>query len=700
MRFLLAFFCFALLTACQKDAPPESDHEDDFLLMAHQSVEPLDGEYGQNMRLQALVRNRVADVPDHGRWIRTTLPWLRLGTGEIDSRDLSRLGERAEPLLKFLSTGTLSRIEDGEVTETRIADQALYREMVERFGDKVEQLLDQATATTVPLPEDPRPGDTWQAAASLWGLPKVTADYEVLDRDGDRVLIALTLNGEKVEGQARLVARWPSGMPEALRLHSMLTVPERNARIEQRLLLVSQRHYPYPVKDWDVDPIQAEMQADFTERRLDNPIFMDPDNLQPMHDAEYVNTLLDSLEDSLFYRPGDHRLVTTGDWMLAAPLQQQASFHFTGFQGPAPEGLALNRLAESGGFYALADPGPRDLGRDLLIPTPNHAFPPDQPITVTGQASLWTPGEPVTVDKGGDLPEGTQVLTWRDQRVDLLLENEGRLTARPLGADGEPLAFAVVYRAPDQDDTSAEAFVNRLTLGMAPAKVSLLTEAPIAALRLTPLHQKQRPLTFTVRPLPSEPTDHPGGVRHDVSPLPPVPDQLGNLLEKIELRGQDENRLRVTGPAALRLCSLTPKDGTAHHGTPLHFTWTGGDPDQGTRSGFELRTEDDEIRYFYGRDIAFEARCPAQVETVTLTPEAPGCARFEGDNGVVMGDDCGGIEHLDYATLDDTGLALQALGEDKSGVRRFWGPVKEVRFLRAQGEQSRPLTAELPELPQ
>lgn len=698
MRFLLFFFCLFLLTACQSDAPPDSDYEDDFLLVARHSVQQLDSEYGQDMRLQALVRNRIAEVPDQGRWIRTTLPWLRLGTGEVDSRDPSRLGERAEPLLKFLSTGTLSRIEDGEITETRIADQALYQEMVKRFGDKVEQLLDQATATAVPLPEDPRPGDTWRANAALWGLPKVTADYQVLDRDGERVLIALTFNGDNVTGQARMVARWPSGMPEALRLHSTLTVPERNARIEQRLLLISQSHYPYPVNDWDVDPIQAEMQADFTERRLTNPTFMDPDDFQPMRDAAYVNTLLDSLEDSLFYRPDDHRLVTTGDWMLAVPLQQQASVHFTGVQGA--EGVVLNRLAESGGFYALADPGPQDLGRDLLIPTPNHAVPPDRPITVNGQATIWTPGEPITVDRDGDLPEGARVLAWRDQRVDLLLDSEGRLTARPLGADGEPLAFAVVYRAPDQGDTSAEAFVNRLTLKRAPAKVSLLTEAPIAALRLIPLHQEQRSLTFTVRPLPSEPMQDPGGVRHDLSPLPPVPDTLGNLLEQIELRGREDNRLRVTGPSGLRLCTLTPEDGADHHGTPLHFTWTGGDPDKGTRSGFELRTEDDKIRYFYGRDITFEVRCPTRVETVNLTPEAPGCARFEGDNGVVMGDDCGGIEHLDYAALDDTGLALQALGKDNDGVRRFWGPVKAVRYLRAKGEDSRSLKVSLPELPQ
>jgi hypothetical protein len=35
----------------------------------------------------------------------------------------------------------------------------------------------------------------------------------------------------------------------------------------------------------------------------------------------------------------------------------------------------------------------------------------------------------------------------------------------------------------------------------------------------------------------------------------------------MELSGQDQNRLRVTGPAGLRLCTLTPEDGAAHHGT-------------------------------------------------------------------------------------------------------------------------------------
>jgi len=700
MRFLLVFFCFFLLTACDRNNPPASDYEDDFLLVAHQNVKRLDSEFGQDMRMQAIVRNRVADGPDDGLWIRTTLPWLRLGTGELDTRDLSRLGDRAEPLRKFLSTGTLSHIDDGEISETRIADQDLYQDLLERFGDKVEQLLDQATATAVPLPDDPQPGDTWQASAALWGLPKVSADYRVLDRDGERVLIALELSGNQVKGRARMIARWPSGTPEALRLHSTLTLPEQNARLEQRLLLVSQNHYPYPLRDWDVDPMRVEMYADLTERRLSDPSFRDPDTFQPMRDAKYLNTLLDSLENSLFYRPRDHRLVTTGDWPLAAPLQQQATFHFTGFQGAAPEGLALNRLAESSGFYGLTDPGSRDLGRDLLIPTPGQDFQPDQPITVTGQARLWTPGEPITVAKGDDLPEGVRVLEWRERRVDLHLGNEGRLSARPLGADGEPLTFAVVQRPPEQGDTSAETFVNRLGLEMEPARVSLLTETPIAALRLTPLNRTQRPLTFTVRPLPTEPRTHPGGVRHDVSPLPEVPDPLGDPLTDIELGGQDENRLRVTGPPGLRLCTLTPRDGTDHRGTPLHFTWTGGDPDKGTRAGFELRTDDDKIRYFYGREIVFEALCPKQVETVSLTPEAPGCARFEGDNGVVMGDDCDGVESLDYAALDDTGLALQALGEDDDGVRRFWGPVKEVRFLRTEGEQRRSLKATLPELPQ
>ena len=167
MRFLLVFFCFFLIAACQDNPAPDSDYEDDFLLVAHQTMTPLDGDYSQDMNLKALVRNRIADGPDDGRWIRTTLPWLRLGSGELDTRDLDRLGERAEPLMKFLSTGTLSRIEDVEITDTRIADQALYETLVERFGDKVQQLLDQATATAVPLPRDPRPGDTWHADAAF-----------------------------------------------------------------------------------------------------------------------------------------------------------------------------------------------------------------------------------------------------------------------------------------------------------------------------------------------------------------------------------------------------------------------------------------------------------------------------------------------------------------------------------------------------
>lgn len=269
-----------------------------------------------------------------------------------------------------------------------------------------------------------------------------------------------------------------------------MTLPEQNARVEQPLLLISQSHYHYPVRDWEVDPIQAEMQADYTERRLADPFFMEAGSLQPLRDAGHVNTLLDSLEDSLFHHTDEHRLVTTGDWALAAPLQQQTSFDLTGLADDAPAGLALNRLAESGGFYGLAEPGPQDLGRDLLIPTPNHPMPGDEPITVNGRASIWVPGDAITVGQGDDLPEGT-------------------------------------------------------------------------------------------------------------------------------------------------------------------------------RPGFELRTEDDQIRYFYYRRITVEARCPTRVETVTLTPDAPGCARFEGDNGVVLGDDCGGIAHLGFAAVDETGLALQTLGEDE-----------------------------------
>lgn len=46
------------------------------------------------------------------------------------------------------------------------------------------------------------------------------------------------------------------------------------------------------------------------------------------------------------------------------------------------------------------------------------------------QASIWVPGEAATVGQGDILPEGTRVLEWDERRVDLYLENEGRLTAR------------------------------------------------------------------------------------------------------------------------------------------------------------------------------------------------------------------------------------------------------------------------------
>ncbi|QJX01617.1 hypothetical protein HML84_02480 [Alcanivorax sp. IO_7] len=78
----------------------------------------------------------------------------------------------------------------------------------------------------------------------------------------------MTLNGERVEGRARMIARWPSGMPEALRLHSDMYMADQDVLVEQRLQLISQRHYPYPVRDWDVDPMRLEMQADYQARQF------------------------------------------------------------------------------------------------------------------------------------------------------------------------------------------------------------------------------------------------------------------------------------------------------------------------------------------------------------------------------------------------------------------------------------------------
>ncbi|QJX01616.1 hypothetical protein HML84_02475 [Alcanivorax sp. IO_7] len=97
------------------------------------------------------------------------------------------------------------------------------------------------------------------------------------------------------------------------------------------------------------------------------------------------------------------------------PLQQQAELHFTGFQGAAPDGLVLNRLAESDGFFRLADPGPADmeLGRDLLIATAPQAFQPGEPVTLTAEARVWTPGEPFTLNKGDPLPRAWRYWTGR-----------------------------------------------------------------------------------------------------------------------------------------------------------------------------------------------------------------------------------------------------------------------------------------------
>lgn len=700
MRFFLPFFCLFLLSACQSGDIDKDDYEDDFLLVAHQNMKSPGSEYGRDVNLQAIVRNRVADDAGGGLWLRTTLPWLRIDGGQLDTRDLSRLGDRAEPFRRFQESGTLSRVKDGRVTETRLADPDLQQQLEERFGDRVQQLLDQSTATAVPLPDDPQPGDTWQASASLWGLPEIEADYRVLARDGERVLIDMTLNGERVEGRARMIARWPSGMPEALRLHSDMYMADQEVIVEQRLQLISQRHYPYPVRDWDVDPMRLEMQADYQARQFREFPLLDPEDTKPLRDRAGMDALLDSLEDSFLYRIEENRVMTRGDWGLAMPLQQQAELHFTGFQGAAPDGLVLNRLAESDGFFRLADPGPADmeLGRDLLIATAPQAFQPGEPVTLTAEARVWTPGEPFTLNKGDPAPEGLAVLDWQARRLDLRLEDGQPIRAVPLDADGRPLPMNTAIRPIKQADESPATFIERLSLKPAPLRLSLRADGDIAALRLTPLEPDNRPLTLTVRPQPEDGDLHPPGARHQLPGLQKAPDDTAKLLDNIEPQGPERNRLRVTAPAGFRLCGVVPTGEADYHGTPLHFTWTARGLDQeNARPGFELRTEDDQIRYFYGRRVTFEARCPSRVETVILTREEPGCARFDGDNGVALGEDC---DAAHYEALDDTGLALRELGEDDNGVLRFWGPVKSVRLLRAHGERSRTLEATLPELPQ
>ena len=464
-------------------------------------------------------------------------------------------------------------------------------------------------------------------------------------------------------------------------------------------MLISQRHHPYPVRAWDVEPSSADMYADLTERRLQDPIFTDPGDLPPLKDHAELDTLLDGLENSLFYRPDEHRLLTRGDWQLAVPLQQQASLHFTGFDGQAPDGLALNRLAESSGFFGLAETDHYDFGRDLLIRTGNGGFQPGEPITLSATARIFTASEPHTLTPGDDSPEGLTVSDWEEDRVTLVLDGAAtHWRIVPLDDNGEPLPFAGVHAPLHQQASDAATFVRRLDLTPPPTRLTLLTKGTPAGLRLQPMEGHRRELTFTVRPLPEQPGLHPEGVRHQPSPLPPLPDDTEALLQGLETHGLDDNHLRVTGPPGLRLCALTPEDGAEYQGTPLHFTWDHGDRD--TPAGFELRTEDDQIRYFYGRELAFQARCPSDPEAVTLTPEQPGCATFDGDNGVRVGDDCQRLANLDYAALDDTGLALQPLGEDDDGVRHFWGRIKEVRFLRADQTQQRDLRVTFPELPQ
>ena len=700
MRFFLPFFCLFMLTACQSRDIDKQDYEDDFLLVAHQSVKTGGSEYGRDVNLRAIVRNRVADDAGSGLWLRTTLPWMRIEGGQLDTRDLSRLGDRAEPLRRFLESGTLSKVKDGRVTETRLADPELQQQLEERFGDKIQQLLNQSTATTVPLPDDPQPGDTWTAKASLWGLPEVETHYRVLAREGERVLVSMAFSGDRVDGEARMIARWPSGMPEALRLHSQMYMAEQDAFVEQRLQLLSQRHYPYVVEDWDVNPTHLEMREDMAKRQFQERPLHPIDDADTLRDSAGMDALLDSFEDSLVYRVAGQRVMVEGDWGLALPLQRQSEVYFTGFQGEAPDGLLLNRQIENGGYYRLADPGPEDMdmGWDLLIATAPDAFQPGKPVTLTAEARVWQPGEPSTVAKGDPLPDGINMLDWQEQRVDLRLENGFPVRVEPLDADGQPLPLALAVRPLNQADESPSVFVERLALSPAPRRLSLRTDAPIAALRITPMEQRRRPLTMTVRPKPDDGDLDPPGARHHPPGLTKAPEDTSRLLEDIQLQALEDHRLRVTGPNGFRLCKVVPEGAPEYHGTPLHFTWSAPKADEeGGRPGFELRTEDDRIRYFYGRQLSFEARCPTRVETVTLTREQPGCVRFDGDNGVVIGDDCNAAH---YDVLDDTGLALRELGEDDNGVLRFWGPVKSVRVLRAHGEQTRTLEATLPELPQ
>ncbi|WP_101676138.1 hypothetical protein [Alloalcanivorax mobilis] len=726
MRFFIAFFCLFALSACQDDTPPAADFEDEFLLLSQQTMTKLSSGYDQDVALTALVHNRVDDSQDDGLWIRTTLPWLRLGNlGELDTRHLERAGKRAAQMSEFLGSGTLSRIEDGEVKETRIADPALYKQLKERFGDKVETLLNQSTATSVPLPDDPRPGDHWSASAALWGLPPVNAEYRVLARQGERVLMALTLDGDNVEGQARMIARLPSGMPEALRLSSRMTLPEQEVEVEQRLMLLSQRHYPLPVNDWDLDPVRVQMYSDFFERQLHSPNFHEPRDPTRWRDRAELKRLLESLADSLFYEIEEGRVLTRGDWVLASELGQ-VNLRFTGFHGDPPEALVLNRLAESGGLYRLAEPVESLSDRDLLIPRPDTQPAADAPFKVDAIAELWLAGEPVTVRRDGQgLPEGVSIDDWKDGQVQVRVSGAARIAAQPLGEDGEPIAFAMVSRPAKQGDESAKTFVERLTLGLPEEVFVYQSKSPIRALRVTPLRSEEQPLTLTLRPTPEPGNAQPPGVRHGLSSIPPLPDAPETLIEQMEISGLQDNRLRVTGPPGLRLCTLTPEQGTDYHGTPLHFSWViGGGDDDDARSGFELRTEDDKIQYFYGRDVAFQVSCPARVHTVTATRERPGCVEFVDPHSVRVPEQCNLAGSIGFDARDATGLALQPLNDsgnradDNTGgaensttenrdqtqpeapIHRFWGTVQEVVFLRTEGERTREMNATLPGLPQ
>ncbi|KYZ88127.1 hypothetical protein A3Q32_01605 [Alcanivorax sp. KX64203] len=706
MRYFCLFLCSLVLSACDVGSRPDvpaSNYQDEFLLLSHQSVSRPG--YENEFRINALLRTRIDtdhNQDDDALWLRTTLPWMSIDTsmGRLDTRDLSDTNQRQQETLRMMSAGTLSRIKNGEIVEIRPGEPELHDRLMAKLDPKLKTLTGNNTPVAVPgLPADPQPGDHWSEDTAFIGLPEAEARFQVLDRDGDRVLLKADFEGDSVTGAGRLVARLPSGMPVIALLAITVEVPGSDAGIHQRLALVSQRHYQRKLDLQGINPLRVRFNRDMIKRQLDTPSYTGYAN--PLHDRAALDRFADALTESLFYTVQENRLPLEGDTALGLQTEQIDPLFRSARSGQI-DGLMVNRLAERNYLLGLPLASPRN--EELLtVPAGANLHQLGQ-IDVTADLHIHVPGEPVVLAKDDAFPPGIQVARWQPRRVDLHFDGTTSARVEPLGADGEPLAFsALTYPTgidqehPDQDRW----FTDQLTLhGLMETATYQTREADIAALRLIPLSIESRPVTFHIRPLPDSGDLHPPGVRHNPRRLPKPPEQPETLLRQLEVTGQNDNKVIIGGPPALRLCHLSVKSGAEDLESPPRFQWDWGarpDHERYFTGAFVLSNDDGFNHRFHDRTLTIEARCPSRVETVSVTPEKPGCARFQGDNGVVIPDHCGQLPDAGLEARDQTGLPLAPVGQDGE-VRHFWGSdIQEVTFMRGHDPVTRTLTVTLPE---